>query len=485
MTTFRTLALSALAMLLGTTACLLPTSASSQNQPPARVVAPGSCYNNNADPNLAVARKKLSQPIPANTITSAKTNLYARHTQLAASFKTIMGELSTEYTDCLALYSRDVSHQSHCPNDTSSDNVQYVNDCNNEAARLDREYGALQDRLRATKSALLDTWIPALGEYLRDLAAAPQETNVGFTGKKVYRMTAKSWINGRYVLGNSPLAVFARQMANDSPRNPYLNGNNDFKLYQTFTVEVQFKDGKAIHGRFIENSLDMRAGSTYVPGSRNHVGLRGAIYITNQTIKPSANGKSFTFTRTVEGRPNVLLFVPETVLPVPSHFVPVYNTLEITVTADEPEYSGWGSVFPSHTFWLGDREFKEQRQVEPAEFFGPPKAYRVAWHVCNHFSRPASVAIAYADETRHRVIATGWTQLNAGECTTFPPRLNPQYFAMALGEEWAGPYRYCVRIGSSFTSSSDSKACAAGYVYRGFWNVPYDASGTHTTNLKP
>lgn len=173
----RKLTLAALAMLLGVASNLVPMSASSQDLPPARVVAPGSCYDNNSDPNLAAARNKLEQSLPTTIPASTKSDLSSQRAQLTASFADLMGQLSAEYTDCLALYNRDVSHQSHCPNNTSSYDAQYINSCNNEAALLDQQYGALQGRLQATKTALLETWIPAFGKYVNGLRAAAVPAN--------------------------------------------------------------------------------------------------------------------------------------------------------------------------------------------------------------------------------------------------------------------------------------------------------------------
>jgi hypothetical protein len=165
----------ALAVVLGAAAYLTPLNAASQGLPPARVVAPGSCYDNNRDSNLAAARSKLAESIPANVSSGTRNNLATQRTRLTDSFANIMSQLSAEYTDCLDLYGRDVSHQTRCPNDTSSYNAQYITSCNDEAEKLDEQYGALQARLQVTKAALLDNWIPAFGSYVDDLrtAAAP------------------------------------------------------------------------------------------------------------------------------------------------------------------------------------------------------------------------------------------------------------------------------------------------------------------------
>jgi hypothetical protein len=215
-------------------------------------------------------------------------------------------------------------------------------------------------------------WTGLLTAFVTDAQTALDDQ--GFTGKKVYRLTAKTWINAADVTEPTLRGVKFKLQGNDRPSGPYLNADNDFKLFQTFTVQVDFEKGKVKRAQFLKDSLQAKVGSTYimvpVAPIPTSIPFHGVIYVTNQKIEQAEDGKSVKFTRTVEGRPNLMILFPDYFDPVAStNFATIYNTLEITVTADDPDVEGSGSAFPSHMFWLGDQLFHEQEQVQPSEFF--------------------------------------------------------------------------------------------------------------------
>lgn len=244
-------------------------------------------------------------------------------------------------------------------NQKKSDLDQRVADINGESDRLNAE------------------WTGLLDSYIADAQAALDEQ--GFTGRKVYRMTAKSWIDTAAVTEYTIRGLKFHLESNDTPTSPYLNGGNDFKLFQTFTVQVDFVNGKVKSAEFLKDSLQAKAGSTYLlvpvpgPGTAHlmKVAFQGRIYVTDQKIDKATDEESVTFTRTVEGHPNEMILYPDYFTPGSTNFTPIYNTLKITVKADgDPDVEGSGSAFPSHMFWLGDQLFDQQQQVQPSEYFG-------------------------------------------------------------------------------------------------------------------
>jgi hypothetical protein len=244
---------------------------------------------------------------------------------------------------------------------------QWAAELQGKKAGLDQEVEQINQHAESINAE----WTGLLTTFVADAQAALDDQ--GFTGKKVYRLTAKTWINATDVTEQTLRGVKFRLQGNNRPSGPYLNGDNDFKLFQTFTVQVDFEKGKVKHAQFLKDSLQAKVGSTYmlVPSAPLKVGpYKGVIYVTNQKIEQAEDGKSVKFTRTVEGRPNLMILYPDYFDPFAStNFATIYNTLDIKVTAGDPEVDGSGSNFPSHMFWLGDQLFHEQEQEQPSEFF--------------------------------------------------------------------------------------------------------------------
>ena len=300
------------------------------------------------------------------------------------------GQAVEEHNKAFQAHEEEVAQQrAQCGG--TSDDQGFVDRCNEWGARLDEEARRLDEeaaQLQQQKAELdqrqqdIDAeadrvnaeWTELLEGYITDAQTALD--NQGFTGRKVYRMTAKSWVNGPAVTEMTIRGKKLRFEANNRPGGPYLNGNNDFKLFQTFTVQVDFVNGKVKKAEFLKDSLQQKAGSSIlIPASSTYhvpqVGLQGAIYVTNQKIDKAPDEGSVTYTRTVEGRPNLLIVYPDYFGPGSTNFTPIYNTLTITVKSDgDPDVEGSGSAFPSHMFWLGDELISEQDQVQPSEFFG-------------------------------------------------------------------------------------------------------------------
>jgi hypothetical protein len=294
-----------------------------------------------------------------------------------------------QYNDEFNTHQQDAAQQhAECPG--TVDSQEEADRCNEWGGRIDADKARLEQwaaELQDKKDALdqraqqidqesdsLNTeWKGLLTTFVTDAQAALDDQ--GFTGKKVYRLTAKTWINAADVTELTLRGVKFMLQGNNKPSGPYLSGNNDFKLFQTFTVQVDFEKGKVKHAQFLKDSLQAQVGSTYllVPAvpMPKIVPFHGVIYVTNQKIEQAEDGKSVKFIRTVEGRPNLMILFPDYFDPVAStNFATIYNTLEITVTADDPEVDGSGSAFPSHMFWLGDQLFHEQEQEQPSEYFG-------------------------------------------------------------------------------------------------------------------
>jgi hypothetical protein len=196
----------------------------------------------------------------------------------------------------------------------------------------------------------------------------------GFTGTRAYHLTAKSWINGPAVTEVSVRGLKFQVESNREPLSPRPTGG-DFKLFQTFVVQVAFEDGEITEARFLPESIDQRAGPTYAPVPHPGVGMRmiplnGNVYVVDQGVQRSPDNQSVTFRRTVEGHPSMWIVVPDAFDPVGStNFTPIRNTIEVTVTADGADPHGSGTAFPSHRFWIGDQVFASLGQVQPSEYF--------------------------------------------------------------------------------------------------------------------
>ncbi|MDB4948015.1 MAG: hypothetical protein JWM27_664 [Gemmatimonadetes bacterium] len=196
----------------------------------------------------------------------------------------------------------------------------------------------------------------------------------GFTGTHAYHLTAKSWIDGPAVTEFSVRGLKFRLEHNREPLSPSPNAGNDYKLFQSFVVQVAFEDGAVTDARFLPESISQRAGPTYVAVPRlsgpRLIPLTGNVYVVDQAVQRSADGRSATFRRTVEGHPSMWIVVPDAFDPAGStNFTPIRNTVEVTVTAEGAEPRGSGTAFPSHRFWIGDRAFASQGQVQPSDFF--------------------------------------------------------------------------------------------------------------------
>lgn len=184
----------------------------------------------------------------------------------------------------------------------------------------------------------------------------------GFTGTKTVRMTAKSWISAELPLLTSLKGIMLRMDANDAPYGPRLDDSvDDHKLYQTFTAEAEFVNGKVVAARFLEDTLDLRTATTFGAAE-------GLIYVKESSISDWHERGSVTFTRTVAGSPHILLTEPiEWTMDEP--FQDIWNTLSVEIKADEVSAHGYGSDFPSHSFWQDDRLMHVKQQVAPAEYF--------------------------------------------------------------------------------------------------------------------
>jgi len=246
------------------------------------------------------------------------------------------------------------------------------NRTDDDAAALNAEQAALDQELADLQqwATDLNQRIDEVNKYnLTQYTAFTQKVQAafnakhGFTGKKTVQLTAKSWINGATLpLLTSIKGIMLRMDPNQEPQGPALSPDaDDFKLYQTFTAEVEFEDGKVVAARFLEDWLDLRADNTFAA-------LPGLIYVRESKISDWHGQDSVTFTRSVAGRPNILLsegmelFMDEA-------FQDIWSTLVVEITGDKVIPHGYGSDFPSHKFWMDEQPLPEKLQVAPAEYF--------------------------------------------------------------------------------------------------------------------
>jgi len=197
-------------------------------------------------------------------------------------------------------------------------------------------------------------------------AIVVQDVCAPFCGKKVYRLTAKSWIDPSLLDEFTIMKWKLRLSPNKEPAGPEISERFDYKMYQTFTAEVTFQDGKVKSAQFVPNSEDQRANTT--------LRLPGAVKTTQRQVVIAADGSSADFARTIEGRPNLVLLIHD--ITYLGNLKPIENTLRLHVTAAGATPRGEGSAFPSHKFWIHeqshDRMFDSHRQVQPSEYFRYP-----------------------------------------------------------------------------------------------------------------
>ena len=197
-------------------------------------------------------------------------------------------------------------------------------------------------------------------------AIVVQDVCAPFSGKRVYRLTAKSWIDPSVLDEFTFVKWKIRLSANEEPVAPQASARFDYKLFQTFTAEVVFEGGKVKAAQFVPNSEDQRANTT--------LRLPGAVKTTQRQVVIAADGFSADFTRTIEGRPNLVILIPD--ISLLGSLKPIENTLKLHVTAAGAIPTGEGTAFPSHKFWIHersqDRMFDSRRQVQPSEYFNYP-----------------------------------------------------------------------------------------------------------------
>lgn len=197
-------------------------------------------------------------------------------------------------------------------------------------------------------------------------AITVQDECAPLSGKKVYRLTAKSWIDPSVLDEFTFIKWKLRLSPNEEPTAPEPGERFDYKLYQTFTAEVVFEAGKVKSARFVPNSEDQRANTT--------LRVPGFVKPTQREVVIAADGSAADFKRTVEGRPNLVILIPD--ISLLGNLKPIENTLRLHVTAAGATPAGEGSAFPSHKFWIHegseDRLFATQRQVQPSEYFRYP-----------------------------------------------------------------------------------------------------------------
>lgn len=229
--------------------------------------------------------------------------------------------------------------------------------------------------------------IDAFGGRLADLESAVQSylgdgrrtLTMYFTGTRAYHVTAKSWIDGAAISELSFRSMKLLLEQDDEPVSP--NTTGDYRLFQTFVVEVTFKQGKIKRARFLRESLETDAGRTKVPTIGAAAGLRvillrvkGKIRVTDQKVSISDDRRSVVFTRRVEGHPSLVVLALDKLVPFGQlgALPTIWNSLRLEVTADGVTCDGYGSSFPSHRYWLGDDAcgVGSAGQVQPSEYFG-------------------------------------------------------------------------------------------------------------------
>ena len=208
------------------------------------------------------------------------------------------------------------------------------------------------------------------------LVPATNADAAGFTGKRVYRVVAKSWIDGDAITEAAWVARKIRLNVNVRPLGPELSDRFDYKLYQSLGAEVEFRNGKVIRAEFIPEWTSEKANTTF--------GLYGEVRRTEQVRVVARDGSEATFVRKIEGNPNQIIKAADLAfaeavadawrLNLPASDIRIYNVVELIVKGDTAELICAGSAFPTHDCWLQEdggapHPAKPQLQVQPSEFF--------------------------------------------------------------------------------------------------------------------
>lgn len=197
----------------------------------------------------------------------------------------------------------------------------------------------------------------------------------GYTGKRFYHMFAKSWIDGPAITEPTWHARKISMDVNTTPQQAAAGTAFDYKIYQTFGVEVEFVNGMIVNAQFTSGSRQQLANTTF--------GLPGQVRMTGENVAVSPDKTRVVFERRIEGNPHSIIKAADVAaaqavadswgLSLPATNIKIHSVLRLTVTANGATPEGEGSAFPTHSFWIRengtDRLFKVQPQVQPSQYF--------------------------------------------------------------------------------------------------------------------
>ncbi len=335
------------------------------------------------NPLFGQAREAKERLQSSATPPDRKRQFNDRWTGLDATYHDLRSQAVRDGAECAALkaaadatLTRLGSCSTQCAQSATSQSayqacVACAGPANAELAQREAEFSAFVAKTGSYNDRVL-AWEGCLKAFITDVEAAIPK---GYTGKRFYHMFAKSWINGKEITEPSWTARKIGLDVNFEPQQAMAGAAFDYKIYQSFGVEVEFVDGKIVNAGFIPGSDLELANTTF--------GLRGEVSVTRDDFKVSSDKASVVFERRIEGNPNMIikavdLAAAEAVarswgLDLPATDIKIYNVLRLTVTADGATPYGEGSSFPTHYFWIrekqSDRRFWVQKQVQPSQYF--------------------------------------------------------------------------------------------------------------------
>lgn len=232
--------------------------------------------------------------------------------------------------------------------------------CNNGQAYADKpRYDA---RVRV--------WLPKLDALAKELSQwfSPQSRKV-----ETYVLVGKNWIDSSLIPGDSPLEWKCKLASNTEPTTPDLVSENDFKLYQSLTIEIATSNGRIEYAKI--KNRDARAGTTV------HI-KTGEIRTTDSKLVWDKNRCSAEVHEKVEGNPSVWgILLPDQALDsytggeIPTlGYRPISLTVGLRMSAlHQPVAFADASAFPSAKFWINGTLFRTMRQSKVAEYFSSPE----------------------------------------------------------------------------------------------------------------
>jgi putative transposon-encoded protein len=323
------------------------------------------------NPLFGQAREAKEHMRASAALPDHKRQLDSRWTGLDATYQKLHSQALIRDAECVLLKAAADATLRKVQSCIAQCDQAAANEVNGELAERDAEYRAFMEK-ETTYNNSVASWEISLKTFIADAKVAIPK---GYTGKRFYHMFSKSWIDGPAITEPSWAARKIKMDVNVEPQQALAGAAFDYKIYQSFGVETEFVDGKIVNAVFVPGSEQQLANTTF--------GLHGEVRVTINDVTVTSDKTSVVFKRRIEGNPHIIIKAVDMAfaeavarswgLNLPATDITIYSELRLTVTADGATPYGEGSSFPTHYFWIrekqSDRRFSVQRQVQPSQYF--------------------------------------------------------------------------------------------------------------------